>query len=181
MLSFLASFDPSVWLGELTGTNRKEKASTNQRAMGDLHGKTTTTTQEHLISRCSSTFCGLVGIRLDASGGCSALFVGHGKDTVPTLGWLFEEIFLAALPVRPRRAVVWPLVQNLLKRLLRRLPLPLAGARASPLEKFDSRTNRFRRAVQDRKSTRLNSSHVEISYAVFCLKKKKEKDIDYQH
>src|SRR5690349_23027322 len=27
--------------------------------------------------------------------------------------------------------------------------------------------------IQDRKSTRLNSSHVEISYAVFCLKKKK--------
>src|SRR5438874_10098544 len=31
-----------------------------------------------------------------------------------------------------------------------------------------------RRGVQDRKSTRLNSSHVEISYAVFCLKKKKK-------
>src|SRR5215469_18075320 len=29
----------------------------------------------------------------------------------------------------------------------------------------------------DRKSTRLNSSHVEISYAVFCLKKKKKKNI----
>src|SRR5215469_12303990 len=29
-------------------------------------------------------------------------------------------------------------------------------------------------ASLDRKSTRLNSSHVEISYAVFCLKKKKE-------
>src|SRR5690625_6124869 len=29
---------------------------------------------------------------------------------------------------------------------------------------------------QDRKSTRLNSSHVAISYAVFCLKKKKSKD-----
>src|SRR6266496_1328864 len=28
-------------------------------------------------------------------------------------------------------------------------------------------------AAQDRKSTRLNSSHVEISYAVFCLKKKR--------
>src|SRR5690349_23101022 len=28
---------------------------------------------------------------------------------------------------------------------------------------------------RDRKSTRLNSSHVEISYAVFCLKKKKQK------
>src|SRR5438874_6992509 len=29
------------------------------------------------------------------------------------------------------------------------------------------------RSLRDRKSTRLNSSHVEISYAVFCLKKKK--------
>src|SRR2546421_3106799 len=29
--------------------------------------------------------------------------------------------------------------------------------------------------VQDRKSTRLNSSHDQISYAVFCLKKKKKK------
>src|SRR5204863_7486480 len=28
--------------------------------------------------------------------------------------------------------------------------------------------------TEDRKSTRLNSSHVEISYAVFCLKKKKK-------
>src|SRR6266496_5600763 len=31
------------------------------------------------------------------------------------------------------------------------------------------------RSRADRKSTRLNSSHVEISYAVFCLKKKKKK------
>src|SRR2546427_5926816 len=29
--------------------------------------------------------------------------------------------------------------------------------------------------LQDRKSTRLNSSHSQISYAVFCLKKKKQK------
>src|SRR3712207_8170405 len=32
---------------------------------------------------------------------------------------------------------------------------------------------------EDRKSTRLNSSHANISYAVFCLKKKKYKDIKY--
>src|SRR5438445_4964430 len=31
------------------------------------------------------------------------------------------------------------------------------------------------RAARDRKSTRLNSSHANISYAVFCLKKKKKK------
>src|SRR5207249_11774107 len=33
-----------------------------------------------------------------------------------------------------------------------------------------------RRGPSDRKSTRLNSSHVSISYAVFCLKKKKKKN-----
>src|SRR3989442_6253067 len=33
--------------------------------------------------------------------------------------------------------------------------------------------------AEDRKSTRLNSSHVRISYAVFCLKKKKQTTPDY--
>src|SRR5262245_62414277 len=33
-------------------------------------------------------------------------------------------------------------------------------------------------AKTDRKSTRLNSSHLGISYAVFCLKKKKKKQLD---
>src|SRR3712207_8431158 len=32
----------------------------------------------------------------------------------------------------------------------------------------------IRMAIKDRKSTRLNSSHANISYAVFCLKKKKK-------
>src|SRR5262245_50530696 len=36
------------------------------------------------------------------------------------------------------------------------------------------RAFRPRRALEDRKSTRLNSSHLGISYAVFCLKKKQE-------
>src|SRR3712207_8854880 len=34
------------------------------------------------------------------------------------------------------------------------------------------------RPLRDRKSTRLNSSHANISYAVFCLKKKKETEQD---
>src|SRR5699024_11594493 len=34
---------------------------------------------------------------------------------------------------------------------------------------------RMPQSGEDRKSTRLNSSHVSISYAVFCLKKKKRK------
>src|SRR2546427_3210468 len=36
-------------------------------------------------------------------------------------------------------------------------------------------------AERDRKSTRLNSSHSQISYAVFCLKKKKKKDNQTRH
>src|SRR5690606_41085083 len=44
------------------------------------------------------------------------------------------------------------------------------------LQKFIDRFKaKATKARQDRKSTRLNSSHVKISYAVFCLKKKKNK------
>src|SRR3712207_8213967 len=50
---------------------------------------------------------------------------------------------------------------------------PLAQVRvpdqAEPLEQLEGPVDR--RRVGDRKSTRLNSSHVNISYAVFCLKK----------
>src|SRR5207249_6479229 len=35
------------------------------------------------------------------------------------------------------------------------------------------------RPMRDRKSTRLNSSHVSISYAVFCLKKKKKNKVEW--
>src|SRR2546430_12832723 len=34
------------------------------------------------------------------------------------------------------------------------------------------------RSIKDRKSTRLNSSHSQISYAVFCLKKKKTRTVE---
>src|SRR5690625_6979554 len=49
----------------------------------------------------------------------------------------------------------------------RRGPLALRRARQRPARALDQQ--------RDRKSTRLNSSHVAISYAVFCLKKKKKK------
>ena len=43
--------------------------------------------------------------------------------------------------------------------------------------KIDKQMLRVQKAsLADRKSTRLNSSHVRISYAVFCLKKKKKKE-----
>src|SRR2546426_2883797 len=53
-----------------------------------------------------------------------------------------------------------------------------AGAReAHAAERADPDRHRGgdpARSAQDRKSTRLNSSHLVISYAVFCLKKKKK-------
>src|SRR5690554_7452629 len=48
---------------------------------------------------------------------------------------------------------------------------PPATTMVAPLPKLTA--SRMRK---DRKSTRLNSSHVRISYAVFCLKKKKKKN-----
>src|SRR5690606_41761853 len=60
-------------------------------------------------------------------------------------------------------------VEETVYRTLLRSP----GSTASKLaETLALSPVRLRRAV-DRKSTRLNSSHVKISYAVFCLKKKK--------
>src|SRR3712207_8196350 len=62
----------------------------------------------------------------------------------------------------PRRIRPQPAAQ-----LQEKEPLGLAAE-----DRRDARRVRQHRA-QDRKSTRLNSSHANISYAVFCLKKKK--------
>src|SRR6266496_1211695 len=95
-------------------------------------------------------------------------------------------------------------VEDLLRHLPRDSPLALrdqalilflynTGARAQevadlrvdhldlgehPLARLHGKGGKWRTCPLDRKSTRLNSSHVEISYAVFCLKKKKKKKIN---
>src|SRR5947207_8242044 len=58
--------------------------------------------------------------------------------------------------------------------LLRRYPARARGRPWSGRRQPPSRSPHLRRvaASRDRKSTRLNSSHTVISYAVFCLKKK---------
>src|SRR6266567_7067549 len=55
------------------------------------------------------------------------------------------------------------------------LPIARSGACASTWPRPWWRA----RSPQDRKSTRLNSSHSQNSYAVFCLKKKKKKKSQY--
>src|SRR5690349_23410718 len=52
------------------------------------------------------------------------------------------------------------------------VPEGLKAVRAEVGRGLDQRALRASQPSEDRKSTRLNSSHVEISYAVFCLKKK---------
>src|SRR2546430_11357166 len=56
--------------------------------------------------------------------------------------------------------------------------LPISPRRLSPAGAAGGVRHRRRQgggaACQDRKSTRLNSSHSQISYAVFCLQKKKK-------
>src|SRR5215469_17666627 len=62
------------------------------------------------------------------------------------------------------------------------LPISCAGDDApSARPARAARTPVARPCAGDRKSTRLNSSHVEISYAVFCLKKKKKKSCNRTH
>src|SRR3712207_9265797 len=57
------------------------------------------------------------------------------------------------------------------QEVLRQGPEP----RREPRRGGGDRRGRAGRGAQDRKSTRLNSSHANISYAVFCLKKKNTK------
>src|SRR3712207_7458724 len=76
---------------------------------------------------------------------------------------------------RPRRALERPVVEGALRRHDRHAH----GERHIQAERTTSHgptlrlAGRARIRLEDRKSTRLNSSHANISYAVFCLKKKK--------
>src|SRR3712207_8329744 len=56
-----------------------------------------------------------------------------------------------------------------------RRPLRVRGRTPRRGPRLGGRARGPCRALQDRKSTRLNSSHANISYAVFCLKKKKQR------
>src|SRR5699024_11733608 len=63
-------------------------------------------------------------------------------------------------------------VRNLMSTDMAREYKKLSKEHGQVKEKYSGLVERFNENVKDRKSTRLNSSHVSISYAVFCLKKK---------
>src|SRR5690606_41556936 len=78
----------------------------------------------------------------------------------------------AGLEATIGRDVSHDLLAELLLQRERRRPCTPAFAAAEGERAVDQRGRDLRRPEEDRKSTRLNSSHVKISYAVFCLKKK---------
>src|SRR3712207_8701338 len=84
---------------------------------------------------------------------------------------------------RPPRSTLFP--YTTLFRSWRSLSQPIRSANSLGLaeqtlgpdqqddDQDEQRTDELELSREDRKSTRLNSSHANISYAVFCLKKKK--------
>src|SRR2546427_6907384 len=90
---------------------------------------------------------------------------------------------------RPPRSTLFPYT-TLFRSLTRPVSLmdaaQLADMRLGLRERLSSGIDFLQRGASDpmtvdRKSTRLNSSHSQISYAVFCLKKKKNNSISFSH
>src|SRR2546426_3954952 len=89
---------------------------------------------------------------------------------------------------RPPRSTLFPYTTLFRSREISKMRLDLGGKKKSMQRSVESLQNEIvglntgldqrtqdDERLRDRKSTRLNSSHLVISYAVFCLKKKKKR------
>src|SRR2546426_7957416 len=76
---------------------------------------------------------------------------------------------------RPPRSTLFPYTTLFRSQRAGRAAARLRGGRVHHLSRISALQGHVRAGPRDRKSTRLNSSHLVISYAVFCLKKKKDK------
>src|SRR3989454_8502588 len=86
---------------------------------------------------------------------------------------LFRSIDYLEAPVGQRARTLWETTAKRLRAAESR-PRAAGGRHRASLPPRGSTW-----VTRDRKSTRLNSSHLVISYAVFCLKKKKNHDEQY--
>src|SRR5258705_9606021 len=86
---------------------------------------------------------------------------------------------------RPPRSTLFPYttlfrsvcgIEGVARHAIGRAHADQAGGELVEVGLADQDRAGVEQALEDRKSTRLNSSHLGISYAVFCLKKKKNKD-----
>src|SRR2546430_15964310 len=90
--------------------------------------------------------------------------------------YIFYFFFFFSMIRRPPRSTLFPYT-TLFRSYGRRDRVPLKAVLRCPPGTAADTANLKASALPrpDRKSTRLNSSHSQISYAVFCLKKKKKK------
>src|SRR5690625_3721759 len=95
-------------------------------------------------------------------------FIDGDAQAVETAGGTFASTLMEA--ARKAVGLLDPSI-NFEEKISRKVEQWIAGEK----EKL-SDSQKYIRGLLDRKSTRLNSSHVAISYAVFCLKKKKTKN-----
>src|SRR5688572_31324388 len=96
-----------------------------------------------------------------------------------------EDIVFAFLPAQEatqaaelsdRRQTSAPAAEQFMRiGLVPSVPNDAVLGRFENIVERQSELHSAKRGSEDRKSTRLNSSHSQISYAVFCLKKKKKK------
>src|SRR5690349_22763399 len=93
--------------------------------------------------------------------------MGEGDPFIPEGAATLQEFWPA------RRDEIGPDVARDLALSDGMAAVPFAAVNQYRLEYAGRMLEKVRAGGIDRKSTRLNSSHVEISYAVFCLKKKK--------
>src|SRR6266511_5503589 len=88
---------------------------------------------------------------------------------------LLYKFFFFLMIRRPPRSTLFPYTTLFRPRHGTSPRLLRLRGRGGALPRPRRRRGHGHRRGRDRKSTRLNSSHVKISYAVFCLKKKKKK------
>src|SRR5690606_41145542 len=103
---------------------------------------------------------------------------GYSSFNAPATRELYPLSLHDALPILPMVLDVAGVAGIGTTRIRRRATAILAGQHATPQRSPRQQPDPVTpgRGHEDRKSTRLNSSHVKISYAVFCLKKKKQID-----
>src|SRR5436309_9012270 len=95
--------------------------------------------------------------------GSFSLRIAAGRYSLKAIAEGFSEVLFSSVQVSPSAEIAY------------RFNLEPVGSGRTLVEQRSDRDNvKWTLRATDRKSTRLNSSHVKISYAVFCLKKKKQ-------
>src|ERR1039458_10132074 len=111
----------------------------------------------------------LVGMYAETSPACVSMTGSAVRNPSPNLSFSLASLSIFFLMIRrPPRSTLFPYT-TLFRSYWHDYYFPIVRV-----------IKELKNGSIDRKSTRLNSSHLGISYAVFCLKKKNKKQVHYQ-